>query len=262
MNTQVTETKTAPLVTFDKDQAWGAGSKVDSREIRIPKILLMQSNSDMVGRDELNLKQGDFVSSLTEEVVGSREESPIEFVVLDSFKTRQTWEQAAGDKDATYIKSEGWDPSFKNKDKYPWEGKELNGVLVTWREVRHYYVLLSSDIEGGAPFPFVISFKGMSMKASEDLATHLAMLDSLNAPSAAYTFSLSSLKSEKDDNKFWILNVKKVRNSTEDEVLAARKWFDTLQERADDVVVEDDSEETTPQETSNKKTVKDEDISF
>ena len=79
---------------------------VDASDIIIPKILLMQAISQLVEQDKA--KQGDFIHSLDEVVVGSKEDKPVEFIPLGMYKTLQTYE------DNKYIKTESLTPENAN----------------------------------------------------------------------------------------------------------------------------------------------------
>lgn len=243
-----TQNGNGDLVTFDENTAWGAGKKVDVSEIEIPKLLLLQGNATVVvEKPHLNLKAGDIIDSMDEKVVDSREKSKIEFVVIDSFKTRMVFENDE------YIKSEPWVPSFSDREKWPFDGKMINGVLTKWREVRHYYVLRTDQIAEGISFPYVISFKGLGIKTAGKLATELAKLDQFNAPSAARVFRLFAEQEKTDNGVFWVMKVDSVRNSTPEEVEIGYKWFQTIQSK--NVVIDEVSEDPTEEAASGTSAV-------
>jgi hypothetical protein len=95
-------TKEETAVSVNAQSSGTFSESVDASDIIIPKVLLMQAISQLVEQDKA--KQGDFVHSLDEVVVGAKEDKPVEFIVLGMFKTLQTYE------DNKYVKTESLTP--------------------------------------------------------------------------------------------------------------------------------------------------------
>ena len=228
MTKELTKTDTMKDVV-GYDEAWGAGTKVDSTDILIPRVWCMQSNSDLV--DKKKATKGDFVNSVDETVLGSAEK-PLEFIAFDSFKTMRTFI------DNKYEKTEMFEPSFAA---LPWE-EEVNGQLIKRQTVINYYILLTEDIKQGIPFPMVLSFKSTSMQAGKKLATIFKKLEMFKKPSAAKVFKLSNHQEENDKGKYLVLDVNEVRNSSIQEVATAKEWFDIVQSSKSNIKVDEEED--------------------
>lgn len=191
-------------------------SKVDASDIMIPKILLMQAISALVSDEKA--KAGDMVHSLDEIVIGSKETKPIEFVVLDMYKTMITFEN--GD----YIKTEPL--TAENKD-LPWE-ETVGNTLVKRQTCQNYYVIKTDDVENMTVFPHVITFKSTSFRAAKKLATKLVMIEEFGAECYEKTFKLVAKQEENDKGKFYVFDVLDGRRSTDAEKQQAAKWIERL----------------------------------
>ncbi|MCK5139394.1 MAG: hypothetical protein KAQ85_06095, partial [Thermodesulfovibrionia bacterium] len=110
----------------------------------------MQAISKLV--EEEKAKQGDFIHSLDEVVIGSKEDKPVEFIALGMYKTLQTYE------DNKYIKTESLTPENSS---LPWE-EVINGAVVNRTKTMNYYVIRPDDVENMTVFPMVVTFKRTS----------------------------------------------------------------------------------------------------
>jgi hypothetical protein len=235
--------ETAVAVNQENIGKFGAG--IDADDIIIPKVLLMQSISQLV--DAEKAKAGDFVHSLDEVVIGAKEEKPVEFIVLGMYKTLQTYE------DDKYVKTEPLTSVNKN---LPYE-EVVGATKVNRTKVMNYYVIRPSDIEAMQVFPMVISFKRTSFKAGKKLATKLTMLEEFGAPMYAKTFNLVATQEEGEKGKYYVMDIKDGRKSNDVEVKQAEKWMSRL-ETEDHKVDESEDEATTKTATP----VNSEDIPF
>lgn len=217
------------LVTFDTGENWGAGETIDKEDIKLPRLMLMQGLSDLV--DQGKAKVGEFVNSLDEVALGSE----IDFITFGSFKQLLTY------KNDEFESIEDYKPEHKQ---LPYE-ETIDGALIKRTTSLNFYVLTLEDIKSGVPFPMVLSFKSMSYKAGKDLTTIIAKLNALGAPSAAKVISLRSIKTENDKGKFHIMSVTAGRNSTKEEVLLAKQWYESLKVAKEQGTLNVDTDEAT-----------------
>jgi hypothetical protein len=189
---------------------------LDANDIIIPKVLLMQAISKLVEADKA--KQGDFVHSLDEIVVGSRENKPVEFIVLDMYKTLQTYEN---DK---YVKTESLTPENTNLAYEELAG----GVKINRTKTMNYYVIRPSDVDNMTVFPMVITFKRTSLKGGKKLATKVMMLHEFGCASYAKTFKLVAKAEEGEKGKYYVMDVLDGRKSNDVEIAQAQKWAERL----------------------------------
>lgn len=223
-------TKTQGTELSTNTQSSGSFSQgVDASDIIIPKILLMQAISQLV--EDEKAKSGDFVHSLDEVVVGSKDKEPVELIVLGMYKTLQTFE------DDNYIKTE---PLTSENSTLPYE-EVINGVKVNRTKTMNYYVLRPEDIENMAVFPMVVTFKRTSLKGGRKLATKLMMLEEFGAETYAKTFLLTAKQEEGDKGKYYVMDIQDGRKTTDVEQAQAKKWIDRLDTQ--NVQVHDTDEE-------------------
>ncbi len=219
--------ETAVSTNVQSSGSFSAG--VDASDIIIPKVLLMQAISQLVEQEKA--KQGDFVHSLDEVVIGAKEDKPVEFIVLGMFKTLQTYE------DDKYIKTESLTPENAN---LPYE-EVVNGVKVNRTKTMNYYVIRPEDVENMSVFPMVITFKRTSLKGGKKLATKLMMLEEFGAEVYMKTFKLVARQEEGDKGKYYVMDIVDGRKSNDIEVKQAIKWSERLKTSA--VQVHDADEE-------------------
>jgi hypothetical protein len=218
MNKEVTKTTTKDVYTFAPGETWGAGKHIDSKDIIIPKIQLMQKMSELV--DQGKAKAGEFVNSLEGVVIGSKDK-PVELIVLDTYKTIQVFEN--NDYKTTL-------PYTPDEAAKPYE-ETVGTIKVKRSHVTNFYVLLVNDIKKDTPFPLVLSFKGTSSYAGRKLNTMLMKLQMLNRPSAGAVFSLTSKEEENDKGKYYVMDVSQTRATTDDELVYAKMWYDTIKQK-------------------------------
>lgn len=205
------ETELAPLNAENS-----IGASIDASDIMIPKVLLMQAISKLV--EEEKAKQGDFIHSLDEVVIGSKEDKPVEFIALGMYKTLQTYE------DNKYIKTESLTPENSS---LPWE-EVINGAVVNRTKTMNYYVIRPDDVENMTVFPMVVTFKRTSLRGGKKLATKLMMLEEFNAACYAKTFKLVARQEEGEKGKYYVMDIVDGRKSSEIEVKHAMKWAERL----------------------------------
>lgn len=199
------------------DQAWGA-ENITSEQIIIPKIMLMQPMSDFV--TEGLAKMGEFRSSLEKERVLGTDKSPLEIIVFGSFNT---WNVFIDGEYATSVPITVENVHAAREEIGP------NGEQITRSRVLNFYCLLPQDIAKGESFPFVLSCKGTSEKAGRTLSTHFMKLKMFKKPTAAWVFGVTPVKETNDKGTFFVMDITKLRDSTEAEMVAAYDWYSVLQ---------------------------------
>lgn len=198
--------------------AWGQ-SAISSKDIVIPKILCMQGLSDLVSQDRA--KMGDFIDSLTEEVIGNYQTAPISFI---PFHMEKLWMVSTKKQGETQFKFKNFEQvTAQNENRMFTEviGDEEYQYQYTMR----FYVLSPNDMS----LPYIITFKGMSTKAGKVLATQMFVKNkAAGLIPPAYVMKLSGTKDKNDKGTFIVLNVASERKSTNEEIAAAFNWFKTV----------------------------------
>ena len=246
MSKEVAKAESKEVTTEVQTSTGSFSAGVDASDIIIPKILLMQAISKLVEAEKA--KQGDFIHSLDEVVVGAKEDRPVEFITLGMYKTLQTFEND------NYVKTE---PLTVENTNLAYE-EVIAGVKINRTKTMNYYVIRPDDVENMSVFPMVITFKRTSLKGGKKLATKLMMLEEFGAEIHAKTFKLVAKAEEGEKGKYYVMDVLDGRKTTEVETKHAIKWATKLQ--TTEVKVHDADEETKTEASVNN--VSNEDIPF
>lgn len=220
-NVPATKTINAIAVPEGTPEAWGAAEGLTAQDIIMPRMLLMQPMSDFVTGGIA--KMGTIIDSLNKEKVLADDKKEVDIVVFGSFKT---WIEYHADE---YHATVPWSPE---NAQLPYEEvleTDKGDIPVTRDLVMNYYALNTEDIKNGAAFPFVIAFRRTSMRAGKTLGAHLVNLQSQRKPSAHSVFGLKSIKETNDKGTYFIFDISKKRDATQDELGAAFTWYKTLQ---------------------------------
>lgn len=218
MNTEVTTTTDKSINTIgDNEVMWGA--EVDTQDITLPRIQLMQPTSDMVSNGQA--VPGDIVHSL-DEVVLADKTARVEVLIFRAMKMAYHYEN--GEYTSTT----------------PWTAEMTGASFDVIRPVFDYYVLIPNQVTEGVAFPLVLRMKGMSVKTARKINTFIKQAQVLRQPSCSWVYSVGSILEENDKGKYFVYDVKKERPSTADELQACKLWFDTTNNAT---VVVDEGEE-------------------
>ncbi len=189
---------------------------IESKDLSIPRIQLMQPTSEMVGDNKA--KNGDIVKVDTNEVIGGVD-NPLEIVPLSLYKTVVIEDMSV--KPPKFIRQEALNSS---NEKLPWEDTE-NGKPIKRTHCFNFFVLLSKDVAEGAGFPTVVRFKSTSMAAGRQLATHLYKMISLDRLPYSKAVSLEVKREKKEQNTYAVFSIGKTRDATPEEIqVASDNW--------------------------------------
>ena len=135
--------------------------EIDTADILIPKLLLMQSTSEYVAQEKAKL--GDFVSSTTGEKLGSILE-PIEIIPFYHVKSLDI---INADENNELIRREPFTPE---NAALPWDDMEGN---VKIRRVKRldFFCLVPKTLAKGSILPMVVSFRSTGYKAGQAILT-------------------------------------------------------------------------------------------
>lgn len=202
-------TEVAAPVNLD---AFGSGS-VSSSDIVIPKILTMQGLSKLVTDGEA--KFGDFVDSMSTTVLGSIN-TPLEFI---PFHMDKIWiiEVMNGNK----YEFDRIEPVTAANEARRYE-ETVDGKAYKNSKVMNFYVMLPSDMS----MPYVLPFKGTSIKAGKALATQMYMKNrGAGKVPPAYVMEMFGEKKTNDKGTFAVTSVRTKKESTVEEINECLKWY-------------------------------------
>jgi hypothetical protein len=226
---EVAVTTETGLTTYSEaDMASWGGNELSSKDIVIPAVLLLQSNSDFA--KEGKGTGGDFYNAVTGENYGKKLENIV------PFHMEKTW---------TVEKLEGtkwkWDHSEKmtpENESDPYEfsvGNDSYRRKYTYR----FFFLINGEV-----LPATIKMKGASKKAGANLSTEMFVKNAMKRlPPAALQFTLSS-KLEKNDegDSYFVILVTPTTATPYEKVMEALNWFKTIRDDKSTVVVAEDKD--------------------
>ena len=206
-----------PALTTEAMAEWGSSAEVTAKDIVIPKIWTMQGLSDLV--TEGKAKLGEYVNSVTGEILGDYKTGGLEFIPFHMKKVWYVFEDGEF-KESVPITSQNEDLPFE----------EDNGITkITRSKVFQFYVLLTSELEAGAAIPYVLQFTRTSLQAGKVLATQMYMQNKMaGLPPAGMAFKLAGILEKNDKGSFIVNKVQKSRQANYNELEIAYSWFQAV----------------------------------
>lgn len=202
---------------------WG-GNELSSKDIVIPSILLLQSNSEFV--KQRKGQGGDFFDSVNEINYGSELKNVV------PFHMEKTW---------TVEKLEGtkwkWDHTDKmtaDNANAPYEFNVGNDKF------RNKYTYRFYALVDGSILPYSITMKGASKKTGGNLSTEMYVKNAMKKlPPAAMMVNLRSELEKNDEGDSYFTIKMSVTNKTPyEKVMEALNWFKTIRDDKSVVVVD------------------------
>jgi len=245
-------TPSQEVAFIDEDMSW-ADEVVNTEDIVLPRILLMQALSPLVAEKEM-AEPGDIVKSTTEEVV-AKKGTPLRIVPISQFKTWRKekkvdgkWKFAAQEAFTPANATRGWE-EFEEVD--PKDGKK---AFFKWVRCFNFYVNLKQDLElavkgESAALPCLISFKSTSYdtgkKIYSGIAEGMTMKSPKNPkglPAFSREYALSASKKVGDKGTYYVFDIVQGKLIPDSERQVASKWYSTVKKSS--VKVHDASDDT------------------
>lgn len=205
-------------LTTETNEIFGADT-IDNSDLTLPRLLIMQKMSKLLEDETVTATPGDLVNSLTKEKM----ELPVGIIPIFSQKF---WRENT--MEGNEVKNSTKFPFTGENSKLPYEQAEGNFVIKR-STVIDWYCLLASEVSTGMALPCVVSFTKTSMPAGRKLNTLVKQAALLRKPACGNVYSLSLQKQSNDKGTFWVFDIAKIRESTPEEVDAAKLWYLTLQ---------------------------------
>lgn len=206
--------------------------RIDSADILIPKILLMQPSSEAVADEKASL--GDFINSVTLEKLGSIVQ-PFEFV---PFWHTKIWDIVNKDDNNTWMRSEDFLPG---QDNLPWEFKDEEGTNCARIKRLNFFGFIPSKVEAGEILPYILSFKSTSYREGTKILTQwkLNMSKQLVPFSTSFQIGGEKLKNEKAQT-YCVSSVTVKEPSVSPEMLyLCMKWYKDIKQTKVKVQIDD-----------------------
>lgn len=227
LNPQITDAVTQSPAPSDLGEAWGAENVDVSTDIRIPKILLMQSISKKVASGDVEV--GDLVDSITYEVLGrakgpKKEESTISVVPIYMFKSWVVTYEKNGKME--YLKTLPYLATSTMKERE----EIIAGVKHQNNLTYNVLAMKESDLGDPSAFPVMLSLNRMSANCGKDIFSYAQRAQMANKPVCAFTLKLGA---EPMTNEKGTFGVFKLRGATETKdlakhVVSLKAWHTTF----------------------------------
>jgi hypothetical protein len=204
-----------------KDGAWDL-EMIDSKDIIIPKILLMHPTSDLVKKGVRN--QGDIIKSTSGEVVAKRGES-FEVIVFDKWKEWRIMKKDVKSGRFEFSHIEAWTPE---NDNLQWDYVE-GGMAYRRDKTLSFYALLASEIgEGKSPFPVRLSFTRTGFKSGGKIADAYARALMERQPPTRQKFKIGAELVNGKEETYFAFTVEHGEATSSDQQKAATEWRKTV----------------------------------
>lgn len=209
----------------------GLADNITSKDIRLPRIALLQSLSPQVQNEGDKYKPGMFIDTLTQEILPT----PLKFVPVYIFKNVIKWKPRAEGGGMIY---KTLNPTAEQVKETQFEGKN--------KPVADMYVNAVAMIEG-LNTPLIISFCKTSLKTGQDLIT----LATLSGYAWKYSYVLESVKTTNTKGTFYVMRVK--RDVLNENTQKAIELYEQVKTMSIETDYEGSTHEASPETDSDPK---------
>lgn len=199
---------------FDNDAS-------DSRDLILPKILLMQGLSELVSEGKAIM--GEMRGSVDGNLLGGRDK-PLEVI---PFYMSKSWILFA-EKDGK-LEYSGQVPFGPDNANWQWDAI-VDGQKVRRDQSINLYCCLPKEIETGIFMPYLITFRRTSYTAGRKAVTLKEKLRMFKRPLASTTLVVSCKPEKNDKGTFYVWDITQGRNSTEEEMKAVAPWMSMVKQ--------------------------------
>jgi hypothetical protein len=237
-------------------QSWDSEDDViEAKDIRIPRALLMQAMSELVGQRKA--VAGDIVDSNTFEKLGD-EQTPLIVVPITTFKTWTLESLKNGKFEWETSEAYTLQNSTRKKEGFKFvcrDGQEREGKAI---EVINLLCFLEKDLGKASALPYVIAFRMTSFQCGQQILTERNSARSENLPFSAYKLKLSPLYTKNDKGQFYkfAMTGKSKNEKFVENAAVLKKWHETFSAGA--LKVAEESVESTGSASKTERPVSEE----
>jgi hypothetical protein len=220
---EVAKKQTAAVAIPEELQGGWGTQEATQEDVTIPKILLMHGQSEFVLEGKAQV--GDLVRSTTLEKLSGLQTT----VKIVPFMFEKVWAETKYDVKSGNYEWQYNHPWTAENTNLEWEYTDAEGQK--WRRNKTYAfaVMLVDDVKNDAlPLPAFLRFTRTSFKAGQAIADHFFKKGAENMPGCTHIWELGSKLIKKDHN-FYVFTTEKGRETSIDEMLICKKWYDLLQ---------------------------------
>ena len=245
-NKKAVAVKPTTAVAVSEDFAAGGWENevVDTKDIIIPKILLMHPTSDLVKKGERS--QGDIIKSTSSDVVAKRNEK-FDVLVFEKWKEWRVMKKNPASGRYEYVRLDKW---TAENDNDPWDYTE-GGDTFRRDKTMNFYGILASDVANGTPFPVKLSFVRTGFKTGLKIADAYARALMEKQPPTRQVFTIGSELVNGKEETYFAFTAQAGRASTPEEKAAALQWRKVVQLAKDSNTLKDHEDVDDQPQTSN-----------
>lgn len=242
---EVVKKETTAIASVEEFDFIAQDFKIDSSDILIPKILLMQPTSVFVADEVASL--GEFRNSVTKEKIGSIND-PFSFI---PFHFTKQWDIM--DDDGSYIRKEVFNPGDEN---LPWEFEE-GGVKLKRIKRLDFFGFIPKKLEEGHTIPMILSFRSTGYREGTKILTQFQLNISKRKLPWSDVWSIKGEKRKNESNQtYCVPMIDMVGDASVDQQKICMDWYKNIKMNASKIVV-DDSDVMKDVQTSAAKDVSD-----
>jgi hypothetical protein len=203
---------------------------IDSSDILIPKILLMQPSSEMVGDGEATI--GDYRNSVTKEKVGSINE-PFSFVPFHYIKY---WSVVVKGEGNEFVRKEEWLPGDENK---PWEFEEDGRILKRVKRLDFFGFDLKKLVSGDE-LPSILSFQSTGYREGTKILTQFKLNISKRKLPWSDVWAIAGEKKKNDNNQtYCVPKIDMIAETDEETLKICLDWYKNIKNKTKSIVVDE-----------------------
>jgi hypothetical protein len=211
------------LATTEDFAAGGWDTEVvDTKDIIIPKILLMHPTSDLVKKGTRN--QGEIIKSTSGDVVAKRGET-FDVLVFEKWKEWRIMKKNPQSNRFEYVRLEPW---TSENDNNPWEYTEGADTFRRDKTI-NFYGIIAKEAEAGNAFPIKLSFVRTGFKTGMKIADAYARALMEKQPPTRQVFKIGSELVTGKEETFFAFTAEAGAATTDEQKAAALKWRQVVQ---------------------------------
>lgn len=191
----IVEVKANAVATQDLANMSWDDDVVEAKDIRIPRLLLMQQMSELVSTRKA--QAGDIINNITSEKVADEKE-PLNIVPIHTFKTWTIHHKVNGKFE--YLKQEDYTAANANRPRE----EVIAGVEYQNVETINLLGIQEKDLNSLEALPVMLSFRMTSYACGKDILTLKTNAARINKPFSMYTIKLAPAFVKNDKGSFFV----------------------------------------------------------
>lgn len=233
MTTEITNNE-VKAVTAIPEANWGGAKHTDTADIIIPRLMLMQGQSDAVKKRKA--MYGDIIDSLSGQALGQHDK-PVE--IIPFFVLPKYWIVSDRVQKEWVFKKRV--PYLPENAAWRYEETDAQGAPMVQNILcMDFLCMVAGKLQ---EFPYSLSFRKTGTKVGKKLSTHFQKCEMRNVPAAKTVFKLGAVEESKNGNTYYVFTLEEGREANSEELAAAWKWFQDVNKSNANIKLDEGDEE-------------------